>query len=267
MMKLKRRTFFTKLLPAVFLTPAGMARLAAEEAAQDSSALVRAAMEASASLEGVPFREVVKAATGRDILPVKPEAPEDRALLDHVAKAADELLRRLNAPDSPARGLARVNEVSRLAEDHLRELLNSGDFSCEFPRPAGGRAARRSGYPDLRLTHLPSGRVTYLDPKLFEETSRRSSLRTFYYEPKTLTGKITDDARHLLLGVSHDGRDGAWTFLKWELLDLYTLRVRLKAEFQASNRDLYQNERILRSGGAPPDDGRKTAEPREAKSN
>ena len=73
-----------------------------------------------------------------------------------------------------------------------------------------------------------------------EQDSWSSTLRTFYFAPRTETLKITDDAVHLLAGISHDGKDGAWTFGQWKLVDLSTLQVRLKAEFQASNADLYR---------------------------
>jgi len=42
------------------------------------------------------------------------------------------------------------------------------------------------------------------------------------------------------VGISHDGKNGAWTFGEWKIIDLSTLTVRLKAEFQASNADLYR---------------------------
>jgi hypothetical protein len=58
------------------------------------------------------------------------------------------------------------------------------------------------------------------------------------------TLKITDDAVHLLAGIEHDGKDGQWTFTAWRLVDLSKLRVRLKAEFQASNADLYQKSTL-----------------------
>ena len=114
---------------------------------------------------------------------------------------------------------------------------------------SGTGKAQRSGYPDLQITHTPTGRVTYLDPKLFEATSRASTLRTFYYEPDALTGKVQHEGRHVLLGISHDGKDGAWTFLGWELIDLHDFHVRLKAEFQGSNKDLYQEKLRLRKSG------------------
>lgn len=106
--------------------------------------------------------------------------------------------------------------------------------------------SQRSGYPDLQITHVPSGRVTYLDPKLFEATSRTSTLRSFYYEPDALTGKVQHAARHLLLGLAHDGNDGGWSLKSWDLIDLFDFHVRLKAEFHGSNRDLYREELLLR---------------------
>ena len=81
--------------------------------------------------------------------------------------------------------------------------------------------------------------MAYLDPKLVEAKSLDSTLRTFYYELKHETLKINDDAIHLLCGIEHDGNEGAWTFTRFHLIDLSKLRVRLKAEFQASNADIY----------------------------
>lgn len=234
---------FLTWLPAQTLSPP--AAPPAPTPPADRSTQIQALMETSKSLEGVLFRDVVKAATGHEVIAVDTESAADQALLDHLAKAADALILWLNDPQSPVGGLRRINEASRSVEDHLRLLLNSGDFTCTLPPTAAGEV-QRSGYPDLKLIHLPSGRVTYLDPKLFEAKSRGSSLRTFYYEPRDLTGKIQSDARHLLLGIAHDGKDGAWTFQSWDMIDLHDFHVRLKAEFQGSNRDLYRKDLILR---------------------
>jgi hypothetical protein len=124
----------------------------------------------------------------------------------------------------------------------LHESLNAEpDLSCGVPPNRRGEA-QRSGYPDLRIVHEPSGEVFYLDPKLVEDGSWDSTLRSFYFEPKDETLKITDDAVHLLAGIGHDGRDGAWRFTGFKLVDLSKLRVRLKAEFQASNADVYPQD-------------------------
>jgi hypothetical protein len=139
-------------------------------------------------------------------------------------------------------------ETSRWFEDKLQATLNATPgFSCDFPRTAVGKV-QRSGYPDLRLVHAASGRVAYLDPKVYEQHSETSSLRTFYYEPADATSKVLEDAHHLLLGIAHDGKTGQWTFLRWRIVDVSELRVRLKAEFQAGNKDIYKPSAIRASG-------------------
>lgn len=204
-------------------------------------------------LKNVPFSTVIEAATGRRILPLDPGAAIDRQILDAIGEAMTGVLRGLNAEDNPARGLRRINEASRHLEDALLAALDARPgFSCGIPPTAEGKE-QRPGYPDLRLMHEASGRVAYLDPKLFEESGIASTLRTFYFEPAGLdgegvTGKVLEDAHHILIGVAHDGNDGQWKFLRWHAVDLSGLNVRLKAEFQASNRDLYRPELII-SGG------------------
>ena len=39
----------------------------------------------------------------------------------------------------------------------------------------------------------------------------------------------------------------AWKFTRWDLIDLANFKVKLKAEFQGSNRDLYRPEAIVAS--------------------
>lgn len=184
------------------------------------------------------FRDVVRASTGRELRPAGDD-PAVREIRLAIEDAAAQTLDLFNAPDSPLRGLRRINEASRYFEDALRNLIDAHEgLTCGIPTTSEGKE-QRSGYPDLRIEHEASGTVAYLDPKLFEADSRDSSLRTFYYEPRERSSKIREDACHFLLGISHDGKDGAWSFQHAELVDLADLQVRLKAEFQASNRDLY----------------------------
>jgi len=149
----------------------------------------------------------------------------------------------MNAPDSPIQKIARINEVSSHFEDMIRELLNAATgLSCT----AEGRV-QRSGYPDLRLVDLESKRVFYLDPKLYATGSRESSFRTFYFEPKIATNKVRDDAVHFIVGFEHEPseKSGRWNFTRWDLVDLAQFKVKLKAEFQSSNHDLYRPEAIV----------------------
>lgn len=201
----------------------------------------------------IPFPNLVEAVTGKSVLPVDPSDPQTAQILQMISVQADAILLELNDPQHPIHSVGRINEVSGHIEDFLREKLDAIDgLYCEFPETASGKI-QRSGYPDLRLLHEASGRVFYIDPKLYAVGSERSSFRTFYFEPKVETNKILDDASHLILGIAHGGRlaDGSWHFLRWRLIDLSTLQVRLKAEFQAGNRDLYREDAVVAEGGFP----------------
>jgi len=201
-------------------------------------------------LRGIPFAEVILDATGKRVLPVNTKDEIDQRVVKQISAACDETIKRFNTPDSAIQNVARINEVSSHFEDTLRQLLNAAPgLNCDFPRTAEGRV-QRSGYPDLRIVDVASKRVFYLDPKLYVAGSRDSSFRAFYFEPKMATNKVRDDAVHLVVGFEHQPRqkDGAWKFTRWDLVDLAQFKVQLKAEFQASNREMYRAEAIVATG-------------------
>jgi len=243
-------------------------------------------MDEESQLRGIPFSEVIMDATGKRVLAVDPKSEVDRRVIKRIGDALHETLQRMNAADSPIQNIKRINEVSSHFEDSLRELLNAGpDLKCDFPRTNDGKV-QRSGYPDLRIVDVASNKVFYLDPKLYAAGSRDSSFRTFYFEPKVATGKIHDDAIHLIAGIEHQPpprsdsaselREGGsayapasalimtpaswiaaqrqnspktttWKFTRWDVVDLSNFKVKLKAEFQGSNRDMYRSEAIVAS--------------------
>lgn len=208
------------------------------EATTTDATLVQSLLGENLDHRSFSFATVAEACSGKRVIPLVATESHTR-VQTAIQSALTRAIEKLNAPDSPVRSLRRINEASRFFEDALHESLNAEpDLSCDVPPNRRGEA-QRSGYPDLRIVHEPSGEVFYLDPKLVEDGSWNSTLRTFYFEPKDETLKITDDAVHLLAGIGHDGKDGEWTFTDFKLVDLSTLKVRLKAEFQASNKDLY----------------------------
>jgi hypothetical protein len=198
-------------------------------------------------LRGIPFDEVILDATGKRVLAFDPRNEVDQRVVKQISAACDETMKRLNAPDSVIQNVGRINEVSSHFEDILRELLNStSGLRCDSPPTLEGKM-QRSGYPDLRIVDLASKRVFYLDPKLYAAGSRDSSFRTFYFEPKKATNKVRDDAVHFIVGYEHEHpeKNGHWKFTRWDLVDLSHFKVRLKAEFQGSNRDMYRPEAIV----------------------
>lgn len=223
--------------------------LAAEEDAPSAlEALIPWLLTDDTSFKEVPFADVIAATCGKKILPWTVEDPDNQRILAHITLAMNRVLAELNQPTHPAGSVRRINEASSFFENAMRETLNARpEFTCDFPHTAAGHV-QRSGYPDLRLVDRMTRRVYYLDPKLYAKGSRASTFRTFYFEPKRATNKILDDAFHFIVGVEHDPDAPTRKFLRWELIDLSRLRVRLKAEFEASNRDLYQSGAVVGSG-------------------
>lgn len=235
----------------LLLAPLACGLVFADEPAQSAAdaALVRRLLAENLSDRTFSFATVAEACSGKRVLPLTAD-PAHLRVTAAISRALAATLAELNRPDSKVRQLRRINEASRYFEDAIQTHLNATPgLQCGVPpNRAGGH--QRSGYPDLRIVDLESGLVFYLDPKLVEHGSAESTFRSFYFEPKTETLKITDDAVHLLVGIEHDGKDQLWTFTGWRLLDLSTLRVRLKAEFQASNAELYQKTELSLPGSA-----------------
>lgn len=230
--------------PYILLLAIGSGFAVAKEPAPPQSdadaALVRSLLGENLSARTFSFATVAEACSGKRVLPLTDDAVHQRVVAA-IHKALTATLAELNQPNSPVRELRRINEASKFFENGIQKRLNeTPGLKCEVPPNREGEH-QRSGYPDLRIVDLESKLVFYLDPKLVEHGSVESTFRTFYFEPKNETLKITDDAVHLLVGIEHDGKDQLWTFTGWRLVDLSTLRVRLKAEFQASNADLYRN--------------------------
>ncbi len=195
-------------------------------------------LDAQGAIKQLPFPRLINQVTGHAVLPWNESDPACVRMANVLREAGEEVITFLNRPDSPARQKRRINEVSALVEDQLRTTIDRQEgMRCEVP------VNRRAGYPDLQVTDEATGRVFYLDPKLYEARHERSTLRTFYYQPNRTTSKVTSDAHHLLIGFRHDGETGAWTFDHWRVVDLASFQIGLKVEFQGSNRDLYESAR------------------------
>ena len=222
---------------------------AAASHAEEKSSVVRALipwlLNEDAALKGIPFSDVISATSGKRVIPVDRNDRDTARILTAIGATLDDVLAKMNAEDSPTRSQKRVNEMSKHFEDAIVSgLKNVEGFQCGFPKTAAG-TAQRSGYPDLRLVDKATGRIFYLDPKLYAKGSRHSSLRTFYFTPKRGTNKVNDDASHLVIGIENEKSGADVRFTRWELIDLSGFRVRLKAEFEGSNAAMYREDAVV----------------------
>lgn len=250
--------FTITLLPALGWSHQTLGSSRDEIADSAAKQLIPWLLSEDRQLRGIPFSEVILAATGKKVLPIDKRNEVDQRVIKQISGVLDEVTKRMNTSGSAVQNVGRINEVSSHVENLLRELLNSAPgLSCDFPRTANEKI-QRSGYPDLRIVDLASKRVFYLDPKLYAARSRESSFRAFYFEPKVATNKVRDDAVHLVAGFEHSAREnGRWNFTCWDLVDLARFKVKLKAEFQGSNHDMYRPEAIVATSAV----GRDSAEP------
>jgi len=210
-------------------------------------ALIPWLLQEDAQLRGIPFSELILDVTGKRALAFNPKNETDLRVVKQISVVLDEVMSQLNSPASVIQAIPRINEVSSHFEDLMRELLNKAPgLTCDFPQTSEGRL-QRSGYPDLELIDQESHRVYYLDSKLYAVGSRDSSFRTFYFEPKIATNKVREDAVHFIVGFEHEkpAAEHHWKFTRWDLVDLSHFQVKLKAEFQGSNRDMYRPEAIV----------------------
>ncbi|MGB6220553.1 hypothetical protein [Haloferula sp.] len=216
--------------------------IAINQEQREDAQLTRQLLGENLSDRRFSFATIVLATADRKVIPLNRDLESHQRVIRAINAALEESTKELSQEDSPIRKLRRINEGSRFFEEALMAKIDAEEgLSCEIPTTREGEH-QRSGYPDLKVTDLKSGDVFYLDPKLVEQSSWQSTFRSFYFEPKTKTLKINDHAVHLLVGIGHDGNRGAWTFGDYKIVDLSELSVRLKAEFQASNADLYKME-------------------------
>jgi len=204
------------------------------------SALVISLLGENLATRTFSFATVAEASSGKRVLPLTDDAAHKRvtAAIDKALKAT---FAEAEKADPPVAKLRSPDEVSKYFSDTIRKQLSGiQGIRCDTP-PARNGDNQQSGYPGLRVVDEESKTVFYLDPKLNEQGSKDS---TFYFVPKNETLKVTEDAVHLLVGIEYGGKEGAWEFKGWRLVDLSKTKVRLKAEFQATNDELYQKTEL-----------------------
>lgn len=173
-------------------------------------------------IRGIPFDYVIEMTTGQKVYPV---TDNDKEVINEVFKASKEVIEECREEDF---GDMRPNEISNRLEDMLR-----GKLDGKIPMN------KAAGYPNIVIER--GGKIYYIEVKLAEVGELNSNLRTFYYEPVELR-KVTKDACHILVGFLHKRRN----IIGFKIIDLSKVKVNLKNEFNANNRELYRQEAVIK---------------------
>ena len=175
-----------------------------------------------------PLHSIIQNLYGHDVLAY--DGAESTAL----SHALENALLLINKSGIEAK---RVNEVGNAVEPLLIQALAEAGFAADRPMTTSGQR-RSSGYPDLEASR--GGKSFYFEIKTYHPSTVTSTQRTFYLSPSD-DPKVTHDGYHLLIGFAIEpSADGLYFAKSVRLVDLRELPVRLKIEFNASNRDLYQ---------------------------
>lgn len=189
--------------------------------------ILEALFRAAPKLKEVSFPELVKATTGYRVIPLNMNLREDKELLETLITAAKDLI---DLSEKTQRRFR--NEVGKRIEQEFVQALRATPLSVKL--------LSTPGYPNIEL-HDSGGRVTYLESKAVSK-GWGSTLRAFYY---TKGDKIKADAHHLLIGwIVEEESPKYWRITGFRYLDLYDLKVRLKAEFNANYKDLSKATRL-----------------------
>jgi len=197
-------------------------------------------------LKDIPYPIAIKALTGYEVLRFDLSNSDNQRLLELLKIAAQ-----IAGDEAYKQGIftRRPNEAGNHIEPFVVSALREVGLKAGKPRTKSGKI-KVAGYPDIEIVDM-RGEVIYLDCKTYNTATKNQSFRTFYFSPSR-DPKITKDAFHLLLSfeLTREERKGQMAFvpISWQLYTLENLKVQVKHEFNASNRDLYKPEFLLARG-------------------
>lgn len=183
------------------------------------------------------FYEVVKLLTEYDVIPLgdaKVDFNEFNTVLQRIAE------RSAYAMEQDPIERPRPNEVGNDVEKFVIKSLEEEPGISVIPM------RYKTGYPDIKIYLHATEEIVFLECKTFGLGKANDSMRSFYLSPgKAVTSKIDCNAPHIMMSFEMRREGDIFTPVSYKLVDLYGLPCKLKEEWQANNRDLYADQRVL----------------------
>lgn len=197
-------------------------------------------------MKDIPFHLIIKSVYGSEVKKLELEGPKDKELINKLEKVSD-----LAARNAKEDGIfrSRPNEVGNDMEDYVIDGLASVGWKGRTPKRADGKR-QSTGYPDIYFED-EYGRPVYFEVKTYNKKTVSSTQRTFYMSPpEEGKEKITKDAFHIVVSfeIGREVRAGTRCYYPkgWKLIDPYSMKMRVKHEFNSSNRELYKKENLIK---------------------
>ncbi len=195
-------------------------------------------------LTDLPLGIVIEGLSGYSVIPFNRKNKNDIEVLLTLKKVANNVLKNVNK-----KGILRTrpNEVGNDIETFVKEALKNEKYEANTPIAKSGKK-KSTGYPDIEFIDK-NGNIHYLECKTFNAKNINTTQRSFYISPSQ-DFKINRDAHHF--GLSFEiyteeniGEKHIYKVKSWKILDLSKLTLKIKYEFNADNKKLYDRELIL----------------------
>lgn len=200
-------------------------------------------------LKGIPFHIAIKAVFGQKVLEPDLEDKKDKELIEDLSKIAN-----IAGRDAKEDGIfrSRPNEVGNDVEPYVRKALRGIGIIADIPKRSDGKK-QAAGYPDIYFKDR-FGRHVYLECKTYNKKNIGTTQRSFYFSPppEKNKSKVIYDAYHLMVAyeIEETRRKGKRCYIPvaWKIVSLYPTKIDVKHEFNADNKDLYNERAILAEG-------------------
>lgn len=199
-------------------------------------------------LEDIKYHVLIKSVHDYKVIPIDLEDEKDGNLIDDLSQIS-----KISTKSAYEEGIfrSRPNEVGNDMENYVKKAFKEIGLRAETPQREDGKK-QATGYPDFYFVDRYQ-RPNYLEVKTYNKENIDTSQRSFYMSPpKSNKSKITTDARHLVVSfeIKRETRDGERCYypVGWKIISPYNMAIKVKHEFNASNRDLYREEAILEEG-------------------
>ena len=178
----------------------------------------------SKELGKIDFSKLVHDSSTFKIIPVDMNDADHKTAITLLGKALNNFV---NFSRKATRFTGnRVNDIGSALEETIQQEISKVGLKAE--------KSKGSGYPDLIIKY--GNLMIYVEMKS-SGTKKKYEVnhRLFYY---TSGKKIKTDALHLLLQIElTEVKDKIWIVDSWVLRDLAKLKVGLKSEFNANQKD------------------------------
>lgn len=191
-------------------------------------------------LKNLPLSVVIEGLSKHYVILFDEYDNKDQQILETLKKVADDVLATVNR-----RGInkSRANEVGNAIEPFVKNSLNKYDYQSNTPR-ASNRKRKASGYPDIEFID-EFNRLNYLECKTYSIDKINDTQRSFFISPSK-DFKVCQNAHHFGISFAMEKPvNNIYHIHSWKILDLGRLKLNVKYEFNANNKNLYADNVVI----------------------